>query len=187
MRGKTLLTLALLGFVAVSAVTLVHKEARRKQALAAAEDAARAIHAAPDPSPSARASLPPAGHASPALAPAAPSPPRVIVATYFHTTVRCDSCYRIETYAASDITQDFAGPMAEGRVVWRVVNVDEPENAHFIKDYQLFTKSLVLSEQVGGKEVRWKNLERVWNLLGDQSGFREYVREEVQAFLRETP
>jgi hypothetical protein len=63
------------------------------------------------------------------------------------------------------------------------VNLDEPENAHFAKDYSLHTKSVIVSELKGGREIRWKNLEKVWPLLGDQPAFEQYVEKEVRAFL----
>jgi hypothetical protein len=81
------------------------------------------------------------------------------------------------------MTTRLSGPVAEKRVVFRSVNVDDPENAHFVKDYGLYTKSVVVSEVKGGKEVRWKNLDQVWHLLGDPEAFQGYVEREVRAFL----
>lgn len=106
-----------------------------------------------------------------------------IVVTYFHATARCLSCLKIEDLTNATMTTRFAGPIAEKRVVWRVVNVDEPENAHFVKDYGLYTKSVVVSEVREGREVRWKILEKVWQLLGDPAAFQGYVEREVQDFL----
>ena len=106
-----------------------------------------------------------------------------IVVTYFHATARCVSCLKIEDLTNAAMTTRFAGPIAEKRVVWRVVNIDEPENAHFVKDYGLYTKSVVVSEVKAGREVRWKNLDQVWKLLGDPEAFQGYVEREVQAFL----
>jgi len=53
-----------------------------------------------------------------------------------------------------------------------------------VKDYELYTKSVVLSETKNGKEVRWKNLDKVWTLLGDEAAFKKYVRDEVSAYLK---
>jgi hypothetical protein len=68
-----------------------------------------------------------------------------------------------------------------------VVNIEDKGNEHFIDDYGLYTKSLVLSEVRAGREVRWKNLKRVWELLGDEPAFVAYVQKETHAFLDETP
>ena len=34
-----------------------------------------------------------------------------------------------------------------------------------------------------GREVRWKNLDEIWQLLRDPEVFQGYVEREVQAFL----
>ena len=36
-----------------------------------------------------------------------------------------------------------------------------------------------------GKQVAWKNLEKVWSLLGDKAAFQEYITHEVDAFIGE--
>jgi hypothetical protein len=104
---------------------------------------------------------------------------------YLHTTARCPSCLKIEAYTAAEVTGALAGPLSDGRLEWKVVNVDEPPNAHFTDDYQLYTKSVVVSEMRDGKEVRWKRLDKVWDLLGDQQAFMKYVDEEVRAYLKD--
>lgn len=73
--------------------------------------------------------------------------------------------------------------MKEGRVVWGLVNLDEPANKHYIDDYQLYTKSLIVSEIRNGKEIRWKNLAKVWELTNDKKAFIDYVQGEVRAYL----
>ena len=145
--------------------------------------------AAPTAAPLARTTAPrpsapkPAAAAGPAPAPAPVVPPATVFVTYFHTTARCASCLKIEDLTNATMTTRFAGPIAEKRIVWRLVNLDEPENAHYVKDYGLYTKSVVVTEVKEGREVRWKNLDQVWQLLGDPAGFQGYVEREVQAFL----
>jgi hypothetical protein len=117
------------------------------------------------------------------ISPAPAEPPTTIFVTYFHTTTRCVSCVKIENLTEMTMATRLSGPVAEKRVVFRSVNVDEPVNAHFVKDYGLFTKSVVVSEVKGGFEVRWKNLDQVWHLLGNPESFQSYVEREVQAFL----
>ena len=158
---KHLVAGALLAFVVVTGLTLAVKETRHARAVAAA-----GVSRTPE-----------------AGTPAPVDPPATVYVTYFHATARCASCLKIEELTNATMTMRFAGPIAEKRVVWRLVNVDEPENAHFVKDYGLFTKSVVVSEVKGGKEVRWKNLDQVWPLLRDPEGFQAYVEREVRAYL----
>ena len=108
-----------------------------------------------------------------------------IIAYYFHGDVRCVSCRKIEAYSREAIEQAFAGELKDGRLDWRVVNLDQEGNQHFTKDYQLFTKSLVLVDEVKGKQVRWKNLEKVWEHLQDKPAFFRYVQDETRAYLKD--
>ncbi|MCX7829507.1 MAG: nitrophenyl compound nitroreductase subunit ArsF family protein [Acidobacteria bacterium] len=112
-------------------------------------------------------------------------PSEKVIVYYFITTTRCPSCYKIENYTHSCILDKFPNELNSGKMEWKVVNVDEKENAHFIKEYELFTKSVVLSKQVDGKEVKWIKLEKVWDLLGDQKEFYNYIESETRKFIGE--
>jgi hypothetical protein len=111
------------------------------------------------------------------------APARQIVATYFHGDVRCYTCKKIEADARAAIEQAFATELADGRVVIKAVNIDREENAHFVTDYSLVTRSLVLTEEAGGKVVRWVNLDKVWQLVRNEDAYREYVVGNVRAWL----
>ena len=156
---RHLVTGALLAFVAVTAITLAVKETAHARAVAAAETVA------------------------PPAAPRPASRPTTIYVTYFHSTARCVSCLKIEDLTNATMSSRFAVPISEKRVVWRTLNLDEPANDHFTKDYGLYTKSVIVSEVKDGREIRWKNLDRIWDLLGDPPAFQGYVEREVQAFL----
>ena len=110
----------------------------------------------------------------------------VDIVYYFMTTQRCPSCMKIETYAKEAVERDFAAKLADGTMIWKMVKVDETANRHFIQDYQLYTKSVVLVRYRDGKQVAWKNLDEVWNLLGDKTAFQNYVVDEVNAFFGES-
>ena len=73
--------------------------------------------------------------------------------------------------------------MKEGKVVWGLVNLDEPANTHYIEDYQLYSKSVIVSDVRDGEEVRWKNLMKVWQLTNDKAAFIRYVQDEVRDYL----
>jgi len=108
-----------------------------------------------------------------------------IVAFYFHGNKRCSTCRKLEAYSAEAITDGFEAELDSGELGWRVVNTDDKENAHFITDFELVTKSVVLVEYRDGEVVRWKNLKLVWQLVGDEDGFVRYVRDETRDFLAE--
>jgi hypothetical protein len=106
-----------------------------------------------------------------------------VVAFYFHGNTRCTTCKKIEAYADEAIHTGFAQALETNALRWRVVNVEEPENRHFIEDFQLVTRSVVLAEYRDDKVVRWKNLDKVWQLVRDKDGFTSYVQDETHEFL----
>jgi len=108
-------------------------------------------------------------------------------ARYFHRTVRCPSCEKIEALSKRAIEEGFSPELAIGRVTWQSVNLDDPGNAHYADDYQLQSQSLVVSVIQTGKETQWRNLEKVWDLLEDDPAFIAYVQEEIRSLLSELP
>ena len=169
---KSVVTIVLLLFVAASVAYLVVSEARPKTATT--DPATRAA----DPSqPVASASL--QATAKPANEKQSP----VLVAYYFHGTFRCPTCLKMEKYAREAVEESFDGDVQSGRVQWQAVNYDEPANEHFVKQYELFASALVLVS--GQADVqRWQKLERIWDLVGDEPAFKNYVIDEVKNILR---
>ena len=108
-----------------------------------------------------------------------------IVAIYFHGNVRCATCKKIESYADQAVQSGFPEALEEGALAWRVINVDKEDNTHFIQDFQLVTRSVVLAEYREGKVVRWKNLDKVWQLVRSKDSFVDYIQSETREFLGE--
>ena len=108
---------------------------------------------------------------------------RLVIARYCHGNARCSNCIKIEQYSREAIETGLRKDLDSGRLKFEVVNVEEPANRHYIQDYGLYTKSLVLIAETGGKEVRHKVLNDVWNYLDDKTAFMAYVRSEAEAFL----
>lgn len=127
----------------------------------------------------------PAVAADDAGSPAADAVTEGVVVFYFHGNVRCTTCRTIEAYAHDAIHTGFAGELDDGALSWRVVNVDEPENEHFVQDFQLVTRSVVLAELHNGKVVRFTNLDKVWQLVRNRDDFVDYIQNETREFLGE--
>lgn len=106
-----------------------------------------------------------------------------IVAYYFHRTARCRTCRALESNAREAIQSNLAKELAKGELSVQSLNVEEPANRHFIERYQITGPSLVLSHVQDGKEVRWKNLDLIWDLIRTPSQYQAYVAAEVKAFV----
>jgi len=155
MKPKSIIAAVLLLFVAASVAVLIAKGIRE--------------------TPEAGAEANPAADA--------PAMTDGVIAYYFHGKTRCPTCKSIESYAHEAIQTGFAEPLEGRRLAWRVVNYELPENAHFRTEYELLVPTVVLVEMDGGSRKEWKNLARVWELVGDKGAFVEYIQGETRAML----
>jgi hypothetical protein len=106
-----------------------------------------------------------------------------LVAWYLHGEKRCMTCRKIESTTQEAISKNFAEDMASGRLVWRVMNYDDPGNEHLMDDYDIASPSVILAWEDKGEVQRWANLDRVWELIGDTPAYEAYVASEVTAYL----
>jgi hypothetical protein len=103
---------------------------------------------------------------------------------YFHTTFRCPTCRKIETLTESTVKNFFSAELAQKKIIWKPVNIEVPENRHFADDYKLFTKSVVIVDSANGRQLRWKNLDKIWELVRDESDFTGYINKEITGYLK---
>jgi len=108
-----------------------------------------------------------------------------LVAYYFFSGLRCTTCRAMEQYSREAIEENFKNELSSGRLVFKAVNIDKKENKHFVNDYDLYTKSLVLSKVKDGKELSCKNLTKIWEYVRDKDLFFTYVVDEIQDSLKE--
>ena len=108
-----------------------------------------------------------------------------IIVYYFLTSYRCSSCYKIEQYTKEAVEKYFGNELKSGMLVFKPMNIEKKENRHFIKDYQLYSKAVVISMINGGKEIKYKNLTKVWQYLRDKQNFYDYIKTETSKYLDE--
>ena len=106
-----------------------------------------------------------------------------LVVYYLHMNRRCATCEKLEAYSREAVDSAFAEQLNDSSIVFRVENFEQEGNEHYAKDYQLYSQSLILSRQHNGKETEWKNLDKIWTLVGDKREFVAYVQTEVASFL----
>jgi hypothetical protein len=93
---------------------------------------------------------------------------------------------KLETYSQEAVYSGFAEQLKDSTLIWRVVNFEEDENKSYAKDYNLYAQSLVLSRVREGDEVEWKNLDKIWKLVGNREKYFEYVTSELRSFMEPT-
>jgi hypothetical protein len=105
------------------------------------------------------------------------------IAYYFFTNKRCGPCTRIEQWSREAVTANFKNELSSGKLQWQGVNLQQAENKHFIQDFQLYSKSVIIAEYKDDKPVRWENLKDVWQLYRDRDKYFDYVADEIKTFM----
>lgn len=188
-KQRTFITVALLAFVGLSVVVLVAKETGGGDGTSAEQPAlAQGDAGAADPS-SVTATSPEAGatetsQTSSHVATEKAHDTKIVVA-YLHGNRRCGPCRSLQAYAAEAVKTHFSDELAGGTMEFRVQNVATPEHNHLRQRYGLYTQSVIVSELRNGQEVRWKNLDRIWELVRDRDAYFEYIQSEIEDFRSE--
>ncbi len=114
---------------------------------------------------------------------AKPAEAKTAVVYYFYTNTRCSSCKTIEAYTREAVATKLAAGYKDWKIEFRGVNVDEEPNKHFVQDYWLNSKSVVVQKFSGEKVLNWGKLDKVWQLLGDKDAFMNYISDETRKLL----
>jgi hypothetical protein len=188
MKAKTIGTIALLAFVAISVGYLILGETQSETTVTKDAAAGATTTALADATPGAKPDVLAAstatldGASETDAADAVPA--HTVVAYYFHGTQRCMTCRKIERLAEEALREQFADAIEDGALEWYALNVDEPVNAHFVEDYAVVTSSVILVNAYGEETREWVNMEKVWQLVHeDESAFKEYIAEQVRKYL----
>nr|WP_275974233.1 nitrophenyl compound nitroreductase subunit ArsF family protein [Shewanella pneumatophori] len=104
---------------------------------------------------------------------------QVLKVYYFHGNARCTSCKLIEKYTKAAIEQGYQQSLQQGVVELQMVNLESKGNDHYIDDFQLITRSVVLAIEQNGKVVDYRRLDAVWQLFTDEQKFTNYIYREI--------
>ncbi len=102
---------------------------------------------------------------------------------YFHRRFRCPECERIEAGTRKALQAHFPKALKEGRLVMEVINLDEPGNEHYTKDYNFFFNTIIVVNTENGSERGFKNLEDVWKIYEDEQVLSQYIKDQVGDYL----
>lgn len=101
---------------------------------------------------------------------------------YFHRTRRCYSCqwagdaveYTVQTY--------FANELASGRLILKMLDVQDETNADIANEYGAYGSSLYINDVVDGID-HIEPMPEIWYHVGDAEEFVELVRAEIEQHL----
>ena len=98
------------------------------------------------------------------------------VAYYFHPTARCEACLNLEAFTKELLETKFS----KDGFVYKSLNIEEKENEHYRKDFELLFSSVII-ENSGSK--KWMNLDSVWSYTDDKDKFFKYAEREINNFI----
>jgi len=108
-----------------------------------------------------------------------------VVVYYFHGYKRCQTCNSMEALADLAIAERFAAQRSDGSVVFKAVNIETDTDRHFVDDFALSSKCVVMVTRRGGEDLGWRRLDEVWEKIGDETVYKDYIAENLDACLEE--
>jgi len=108
-----------------------------------------------------------------------------VIAYYFHPTIRCIACITVESIAAETIEEAFREQLADGRLVWMRINIDEKHSEDYEKQFEVSGSALVIAKLDDGNNMQYKKLTKVWELLSQPQALSKYVEREIREYLNQ--
>ncbi len=100
----------------------------------------------------------------------------------FHSTQRCPSCIAIGKFAKETVEQNFAPELKSGKIEFKEINIDLPENEALASKFQATGSALFINPIIDGKD----NIEedtRVWRLVSNEQEFISYLTDKIKKLL----
>ncbi|MCB1163710.1 MAG: hypothetical protein H6694_09460 [Candidatus Latescibacteria bacterium] len=113
---------------------------------------------------------------------------------YFHATLRCQTCLRLEASIDHCVQDEFAVELAEGWLDWRALNYELTPNSALAETLQLRGSELVVIRWQDGAAVDWQPIPAVWEAPDDDGvcaalkpAVTDYLRAQLAPAGSETP
>ncbi|KKP33040.1 MAG: hypothetical protein A2312_01265 [Candidatus Staskawiczbacteria bacterium RIFOXYB2_FULL_32_9] len=101
----------------------------------------------------------------------------------FHTTQRCPTCIRIGQLSKATVEERFRDQLKSGKIEFREINVDLPENKVLVEKFQAGGSALFINSIKGGRDNILEDT-MVWQLAsGDDAKFKDYLENKLNNIL----
>ena len=104
---------------------------------------------------------------------------------YFHMTQRCVTCLCFEERINYVIEKYFSDAISSGKLTYRVLNAQEPQNADLAKKYKALGSQLFINSVVNGFD-NIDDIQDIWNwdCRNDRPGFDLKVKDAIEHRLK---
>ncbi len=103
---------------------------------------------------------------------------------YFHGPTRCEGCILLESYISESVSLLYPKELKSGDYTFSSLDFLEEQNADFEKLYKIESQTLIISKIEDGKEVKWVELDKIWDYSNNFKKFKKYISVEMKKFLK---
>lgn len=100
----------------------------------------------------------------------------------FYSTQRCISCITIGKFASETINEYFQSELRDGKIKFREINIDLPENKDLAHKFQASGSSLFINAITDGKDNINQDT-NVWRLISNENQFKNYLKDKLNNLL----
>lgn len=103
---------------------------------------------------------------------------------YFHATMRCEGCIKVEAAINRAMNKVFAKEIKSGKVVFESIDFQDDKNAALAKQFNVEEQTLIAMKMKNGKVAKSTNMKDFWNKCDKDEDIEKYVRTEVGKLLK---
>ena len=100
----------------------------------------------------------------------------------FHATQRCITCITIGKYAGETVYEYFQPELRDGKIEFREINIDLPENKELAQKFQASGSALFINA-ISNEQDNISEDTRVWRLTQDEIQFKSYLKNKLKTLL----
>ena len=100
----------------------------------------------------------------------------------FHATQRCATCIAIGKLAGETVDEYFQPELEDGKIEFREINIDLPENRGLAQKFQASGSSLFINAIYNSQDNISQDT-RVWRLTQDEAQFKSYLKVKIKELL----
>jgi len=109
-----------------------------------------------------------------------PSGAEKIEVFHFHATRQCMSCINIGKFTKATIKEKFPEEFKSGKITFREVNIDLPENKKIAQDYKVNGSALYINVIKNGQDNKEEDT-TVWRLVTNESQLKNYFEAKLKS------
>lgn len=99
----------------------------------------------------------------------------------FHSTQRCATCTAIGKLANETVSEFFQSELRDGKIEFREINIDLPENKELAQKFKATGSALYLNSISAGTNNISQDT-KVWQLTNNEVQFKNYLKDKINNY-----